>query len=64
MTPLTPSPYDPRFWGCPRCDGWPLNPADDQGDGGITCTCGVWVPLPDPPNQTPPPPKKKGEVSK
>ena len=51
---LTPSPYDPRYWGCPRCDGWSLNPADDIGDGRITCACGMRVPLPDPP--TPPAP--------
>ncbi|MHC4397139.1 MAG: hypothetical protein ACYS1A_15980 [Planctomycetota bacterium] len=45
---LKPSRFDSRYYGCPRCD-WPLNPADDCGDGGVTCACGAWVPLPDPP---------------
>lgn len=49
---LTRSKIDPAKWGCPRC-GWPLDPQDDIGDGGVTCPCGGWVPLPDPPNQTP-----------
>lgn len=49
---LSPSEFDADKWGCPRCD-WPLDPADDMGDGGVTCACGAWVPLPDPPNQIP-----------
>ena len=43
---LKPSSFDNRYWGCPNCD-WPLNPEDDQGDGGVTCACGGWVPLPE-----------------
>lgn len=42
---LRPSEFDRHKWGCPRC-GWPLDRGDDQGDGGVTCVCGAWVPLP------------------
>jgi hypothetical protein len=50
---LNPSSFDEKYWGCPRCE-WPLNPEDDRGDGGVTCACGAWVPLPDPPQPRPP----------
>ncbi len=48
---MKPSSFDPKFYGCPVCD-WPLDPTtgewEDTG-GGVTCACGVFVPLPDPP---------------
>lgn len=47
---MGPSSFDERFFGCPRCD-WPLNPftGEFEDSGGVTCACGGFVPLPDPP---------------
>jgi hypothetical protein len=51
---LKPSLIDPKYYGCPRC-GWPMNIDEDPGKsefedtGGMTCPCGGFVSLPDPP---------------
>jgi hypothetical protein len=45
---LKPSSFDRNFYGCPRCD-WPLdhNSGEYEDTGGVTCPCGVFVPLPE-----------------
>jgi hypothetical protein len=50
MKPMKPSSFDTRYYGCPVCD-WPLNPftGEYEDSGGVTCGCGGFVPLPDPP---------------
>lgn len=47
---MKPSEFDPKFYGCPRC-GWPLDPTTGEWEdmGGVTCACGAFVALPDPP---------------
>jgi hypothetical protein len=43
------SSFNPNFWGCPFCD-WPLQPDQHEKDnGGMTCACGKWIVLPEPP---------------
>jgi hypothetical protein len=51
---LKPSSFDPNFFGCPKCD-YPLDPTTGEWEdtGGVTCACGGFVPLPDPPQPEP-----------
>lgn len=55
---LKPSGFDPKYYGCPSpgCD-WPLDPTTGEYEdtaGGVTCACGAFVALPDPPMPQPP----------
>lgn len=48
---MKPSSLNPNLYGCPKCD-CPLDPTagewEDTGCG-VTCACGIFVAMPDPP---------------